>query len=228
MSITTLIRLLQLSDSALPVGAFAFSCTLETAVEQGIVYDVATLARFVEVQLRQSATSDGVAALTAHRATLAGDYEALRSIDARLIACKLNDEARTMLCRMGRRLAELAVQTTENELLTRWRDDIVARHTVGTYPATQGILFALCGLDPHALFASQQFGVMTMILNASLRCLRLTHYDTQRTLVQLAPHVEELYEQVREWSIDEICSFAPTIDVLAAMHERGTARMFMN
>ncbi len=228
MSITTLIRLLQLSDSALPVGAFAFSCTLETAAEQGIVYDSATLARFVEVQLRQSATSDGVAALATHRATLAGDYEVLRSIDARLIACKLNDEQRTMLCRMGRRLAELAVQTTENEMLTRWRDDIVARHTVGTYPTTQGILFALGGLDSHALFASQQFGVMTTILNASLRCLRLTHYDTQRIIVQLAPRVEELYEQVREWSIDQICSFAPTIDVLAAMHEQGTARMFMN
>lgn len=228
MTLSELIRLLQLADSALPVGAFAFSCSLETAAEQGLVYDVATLSEFVAEQLRQSATSDGVAALAAHRATLAGDYESLLTIDARLYRCKLNDEARTMLCRMGRKLAELAVQTTESDLLTRWRDDIIARHAVGTYPTTQGILFAVGGLDSRALFASQQFGVMTTILSAALRCLRLTHYDTQRIIAQLAPRVEQLYDEVCEMSIDQMHTFAPIVDVLAAIHERGTARMFMN
>ena len=83
MTLNELIHLLQFADSALPVGAFAFSNALETAVEQRVVYDAATLAEFVGEQLRQSATSDGVAALVARRATLAGDYEALLSIDNR-------------------------------------------------------------------------------------------------------------------------------------------------
>ena len=36
-------RLLQFGDSMLPVGSFAFSNALESAVEQGVVHDVVTL-----------------------------------------------------------------------------------------------------------------------------------------------------------------------------------------
>ena len=133
-----------------------------------------------------------------------------------------------MNCRMGRKLAELAAQTTENKLIVRWRDDIAARHIAGTYPVTQGILFAVEGLDESQLFAAQQYGVMTTTLNAALRCLRVTHYDTQRIITTLAKRIEELYEQVAELDIDQMYTFAPELDVLAALHERGTARMFMN
>lgn len=228
MTLQQIIHLLQYADSALPVGAFAFSNSLETAVEQRIVYDAATLREFVEALLRQSASTDGIAALVARRATLADDYDALLSIDARLIRCKLNDEARQMNCRMGRKLAELSAQISGDPTLIRWRDDIVANRTTGTYPTTQGIVFALGGLDAQSLFAAQQYGVMMTTLNAALRCLRLTHYDTQRTIAQLAPLVEELYEQVCELGADDMYTFAPVVDLLAALHEHGTARMFMN
>lgn len=228
MTLRQIIHLLQFADSALPVGAFAFSNSLETAVEQRIVHDAATLCCFVDAVLRQSASTDGIAALAARRATLSGDYEALLDIDARLLRCKLNEELRQMNCRMGRKLAELAAQTTENKLIVRWRDDIAARRTAGTYPVTQGILFAVEGLDESQLFAAQQYGVMTTTLNAALRCLRVTHYDTQRIITSLAKRIEELYEQVAELDIDQMYTFAPELDVLAALHERGTARMFMN
>lgn len=228
MNISRLIQLLQLSDSALPVGAFAFSNSLETAVEQRIVHDAATLATFVDEQLWQSASTDGIAALAAHRATIDSRYTSLHEIDARLIRCKLLDEVRLMLCRMGRKLAELTAQITDDEWLTRWRDDIIGQRTAGCYPVTLGITFGRRGLDEQSLFAAQQYGVMTTTLNAALRCLRLTHYDSQRIIAHLALNIEQRYEQVRDLSIEQMHSFAPTLDVLAAMHERGRARLFMN
>lgn len=228
MTLRQIVHLLQYADSALPVGAFAFSNSLETAVEQHIVYDAATLAQFVKALLRQSSSTDGIAALAARRAALAGDFEALLDIDSRLIRCKLSDEARQMSTRMGRKLVELSAQTTENELLARWRDAIVTHLTAGTYPVAQGIVFALGGLEAQSLFAAQQYGVMTTTLNAALRCLRLTHYDTQRIIAELADTIEELYEQVHTLGVEQIYTFAPELDLLAALHERGTARMFMN
>lgn len=228
MTLRQIVHLLQYADSALPVGAFAFSNSLETAVEQHIVHDAATLAQFVKALLRQSSSTDGIAALAARRATLDGDFEALLEIDSQLIRCKLSDEARQMSTRMGRKLVELSAQTTDNELLARWRDAIVAHLTTGTYPVAQGIVFALGGLDAQSLFAAQQYGVMTTTLNAALRCLRLTHYDTQRIIAELADTIEELYEQVHTLGVEQIYTFAPELDLLAALHERGTARMFMN
>ena len=44
--VATLSHLMQLCDSALPVGGFSFSCALESAVAQGVVRDEATLEEF--------------------------------------------------------------------------------------------------------------------------------------------------------------------------------------
>ena len=51
---SALIRLLQLSDPALPVGGFSHSAGLETYVQMGIVKDAATAKAFVTGMLSQN------------------------------------------------------------------------------------------------------------------------------------------------------------------------------
>ena len=228
MELTRLMRLLQLADSALPVGSFAFSNTLETAVEQRIVEDEMSLAIFVEELMRQSATTDGIAGLEALRATAQRNYDALLAIDDRLIRSKLNDEMRQMSRRCGRKLAELGAQITSDPFLAEWLEDIVAQRTEGNYAVTQGIIFSISGLSERALFATMQYGVMTTTLNAALRCMRITHLQTQQIIRSLGELTEQLFEEVRELHIDDLNSFFPMFDPLASLHERGKARMFMN
>ena len=64
-TIPELMRVLQFGDSLLPVGAFSFSNGLESAVQLGIVRDPESLEQFVGSALRQAATSDGIAVLSA-------------------------------------------------------------------------------------------------------------------------------------------------------------------
>ena len=80
-SITDAMRLLQFGDSVLPVGSFSFSNGIEAAVQQRIVHDVASLRQFVETALHQSATSDGIALIDAHRAACAGDIQRIVRAD---------------------------------------------------------------------------------------------------------------------------------------------------
>ena len=61
--ITRLMRLLEFSDSAFPVGTFSFSNGLETAAFEGIVYDAQTLEQYTRTALRQTIYSDAIAAL---------------------------------------------------------------------------------------------------------------------------------------------------------------------
>ena len=69
---TTLARLLEFTDSAFPVGTFSFSNGLETAAETGLVHDAATLEEYTQDIVRQTAFTDGVAALHAYRSYTAG------------------------------------------------------------------------------------------------------------------------------------------------------------
>lgn len=224
-----LFRMIQFSDSAFPVGTFSFSNGLETASHLGIVRNAADLKSYTQSVARQAAFSDGVAALKAYRAAIAGDYEAICEADHKLMLFKLNDEARLMQSRMGKKMAELGVELYgKDSLFGRWLEDIIAGKTPGTYPVAQAIAFAQEGLGEKELFLAHQYGVINMILSAALRCLRVSHYDTQKILFELGEDVEEAFEQARNMDYENMNSFVPEMDIFASLHEKGKMRMFMN
>lgn len=218
-----------MTDSTFPVGTFSFSNGLETASHLGIVHDAETLEQYTRSVALQGAYSDGIAALIAYRATIANDLAAVEEIDKGLMLFKMNDEARMMLQRMGKKLAELAVKLfPDSEMFSRWLEDIKIKKTPGTYPVAQGIAFATCGLSEEDLFASHQYGVINMVLSAALRCVKVSHYDTQIILQKLCGEAQSLYENAREMTFDDMNSFVPEMDIFASLHEKGNMRMFMN
>lgn len=220
--------LIQMSDSAFPVGTFSFSNGLETAAYENIVTDAKSLEQYAHSASMQAAFTDGVCALHAFRAAKAGDLESILKADELLFLSKLNDEARLMLQRMGKKLAELNMRLFPSPLCHAWLKAINDGKTPGTFPASQGVAFAEAQLDEKQLFASHQFGVVNMILGAALRCVRVSHYDTQQILYKLAEGFDDLYEQVAPLELDEMNCFVPLMDILASLHEKGQMRMFMS
>ena len=220
---TALFHLLQYSDATFPVGTFSFSNGLETASYEKLVHDASGLEQYARSAARQAAFSDGVAALTAYRACKKGDYKAICDIDARLMLFKMNDEARLMLRRMGKKLAELSARIFSSDILSRWLADIEREVTPGSYPVAQGIVFALSDLSEEDLY-----GVINMILGAALRCVRVSHYDTQDILFRLASETPALYEQAKDMDFEDMNCFVPEMDILASLHEKGSMRMFMS
>ncbi|MDE7410402.1 MAG: urease accessory protein UreF [Muribaculaceae bacterium] len=228
-SIMKTAHLLQMTDSTFPVGTFSFSNGLETASHMGIVHDANTLEQYTRSVARQGAFSDGVAALLAYRATNAGNPDEVENIDRELMLFKMNDEARMMLQRMGKKLAELGVKLFPDcEIMSKWLTDIKEGKTPGTYPVAQGIAFAAAGLSEEDLFASHQYGVINMVLSAALRCVRVSHYDTQLILQRLCAESDALFEEAREMTFEDMNSFVPEMDIFASLHEKGNMRMFMN
>ncbi|MCM1150552.1 MAG: urease accessory protein UreF [Alistipes sp.] len=226
--ITQLMRLMALTDSAFPVGTFSFSNGLETAADTGLVHDAATLEAYTREIARQAAFTDGVAALHARRSYLREDFDGIVGADHQAMLCKLNAEARQMTCRMGKKLAELYTHTTPDPTAARWLHAIDAGSTPGSYPAAQGIVFAACGIGERELFCSHQYGAINTVLNAALRCVRVSHYDTQRILFRLSTETAGLYDEASQMEYDDMYAFAPQIDILASLHEKGTKRLFMN
>lgn len=225
---TTVMRLLEFTDSAFPVGTFSFSNGLETAAEEGLVHDAATLEKYTRDIARQAAFTDGVAALHAFRSYHQGSYEGILNADRQVILCKMNTEARQMTQRMGKKLAELSKHIFPDQSIALWLEEICTERTAGTYPVAQGLVFAACGISEKALFCSHQYGVVNMVLSAALRCVRVSHYDTQRILFRAGDNMDSMYEKVRTMEFADMFTFVPQIDILASLHEKGTKRMFMN
>jgi urease accessory protein len=223
-----LLHLLQFGDSALPIGGFSFSHGLESAVENGLVTDLAGLGTFLDTALHQAATADGVALVCAMRAAEIGDLDALAAVDREVFARRLNEETRLMTVRMGRKLTELSAQVIEDGLNTEWLDRIRAGATPGTHPASLAVTAAAMAVGTGDAFALQQYGVATAILGAALRLMRVSFIDTQKLLWTAMAGVPAAFDGIADAALGDMASFAPEADILAALHVKGHVRMFMN
>ena len=227
-SITRLMRLLQFGDSVLPVGSFSFSNGLESAIQQHVVHDVATLREFVLTAVHQAATADGIALLAAHRGASADDSGRIMMADRAVHDRKLNEEMRTMTTRMGRKLGELANHIEPTPLVTEWLRRIHERETPGTFPVGLGVVFAVLGLPEDNAFTAHHYGVATMMMGAALRLMKLSYLDGQAILFEVNATAEDEYARTAAASLDDMAAFAPMADILGAIHVKSHVRMFMN
>lgn len=239
----SLVRMLQFGDSMLPIGGFAFSSGVESAVQKGVVHDAETLRRFTLTALEQAARGDAVAVAWGVRTVAGPGGEALpenrpeqreaslrrlEDIDHEVFARKLSEETRSMSSRMGKKLAEMSAHVTGRTLMAEWLERIRAGQTPGTYPATLALLFADLGMSVKQTLTVHQYGVAMTILNASLRLLRVTHLDTQAILFGLGPEFEAQCELAARLPLRQMSNYAPMTDILAAVHVRAHVRLFMN
>ncbi len=227
-SVNAIVRVLQFGDSLLPVGSFSFSNGLESAVQLGVVQDLRSLGEFVRVVVEQAATSDGVAVLAAFRAARAGKESEIDQVDQTVFNRKLNEEMRTMTVRMGRKLGEMADRVLGPCEAGAWLERIKAGITPGCYPIGQALVFESLQLSEREAFAAHQYGLASMLVNASLRLMKLHYLDAQSVLFEVNAHAEGDYERIVSKSIEDMSSFAPMIDVFAAAHVQARVRMFMN
>jgi urease accessory protein len=228
MNATRAATLLQFGDSMFPIGSFSFSNALESAIQQGVVTDLATLRSFVRTSTHRAATSDCIALLHAHRAARQGQVDRLVRADREVMARKLNEEMRIQSTRTGKKLIEVAGVVLSSALLQQWLDLIKHGVTPGTYPVGLGVVSAQAGLDEFEAFAIHQYGAAMTILGAALRLMKVDHLDTQAILFEVNGECNLQYPEVATATLDDMSSFAPMTDVLAAAHVRAEVRMFMN
>ena len=221
-------RMLQFGDSMFPIGAFAFSSGLESAIQEGVVTNAATLRAFARTALEQAARGDCIALIAAHRAATAGDVDTLARIDAQVYARKLSDEARTMSVRMGKKFTEMGVEVVGAPLLRTWRECIEKSVTPGCYPIALAINFAVQDLPASQAFVVHQYGVATTILGAALRLMKVSHIETQKILYELTGQAAGMYEAAAAARLSDMAGFAPLTEILAAVHTRAHVRLFMS
>ncbi|CFR17788.1 urease accessory protein UreF [Yersinia kristensenii] len=228
MNASDLIRIMQFGDSVLPVGAFTFSNGVESAIQTGVVHDVATLKGFVLTALKQAASCDGMGVVAAHRAVVADSRDDIIRADWAVNNRKLNEESRLMATRMGKKMAEMSIHVVEHPLISWWLEQIKNGNTAGTYPVTQAVVMASQGIGQREVVVMHQYGVAMTILSAAMRLMRVTHFDTQHILFELNHDIEKFCDIAEIGDINQMSSYVPIVDVLAAVHVKAHVRLFSN
>lgn len=213
-------RLFQLVSPALPVGAFAYSRGLETAVERGWVRGVDGTRAWIEGLLHASvARLDAPLVDRLHRAWSDGDQDAVgRWVE---------------LARATRETDELAREsvTTARALVRLLReldriDDAEAELARGAYVAA----FALAAVRSNLANASAVLAFawtwLESTVAAAIKLVPLGQTDGQRLLWELGPTLEGVAERARLLPDDDIGALVPGFALASALHETQHTRLF--
>src|SRR5438309_1428027 len=103
------LRLLQLGDSALPIGGYSQSWGLEAAIERGLVHDAASLETWVSAWLRHAvAPLEGIVVAAVCRASSQGNWSRVSEANELLEAALTSPSLRHASAHMGGQLLALA------------------------------------------------------------------------------------------------------------------------
>jgi urease accessory protein len=221
------LRLLQLGDSALPVGGYTHSWGLETALARRLVHDAATLERWTRSWLRESlGPLEGVVVASVCRSLQDGDGDEIagsnRLIDASLSPMTLRTASREM----GRQLLQLAEtwewsrpRVTE---IQADREKTVIWHYCVAFGALAGIAEATPA-EALGVFLNQ--AVLGMIA-AGVRGIPIGHTHAQQILAYLHGDLEELTRSLEGEELQTAGSGSPYYEVLCHEQPRLYTRLF--
>lgn len=217
------LALQQLTDSALPTGAFAHSLGFETYIDAGVVADEASFGGWLSAFLSQQLTySDGLAIRFLYEGWDLGE------LDEVLSASLLPRQVREASVKMGLRLLEIGAEVFPSAELELYRDLVTTGRTAGHQPLAFAVVARSLGVPLGEALAAYLFAAVTSLTQNAVRAIPLGQNAGQRLLRQAADDVAAAVERICHLTPDDFGAVSPGLEISQMRHERQRARMFMS
>jgi len=197
----SLLRLLQLADSAIPIGAAAHSFGLEMLASDGVV-TAANLEDFLAGWLEESGAQEAIFLRSAH----AGDVR-----NEELSARKLARESREASLKLGRRFAQLVNAISGTEIPDGLH-----------YSIAFGAAAAALGIDEEAAVLAYLQQSVAGLVSACQRLMPLGQVAAARVVWNLKPAIERAAAQ------KELSCFTPLLEIASMRHPMLETRLFIS
>lgn len=221
------LALLQFSDTALPIGAFAFSSGLETYTQQGLINDAATLHQWLETMLRHTVVGSHLLPVAlAHRSTATADWLQIERLDQVLTAMKHARELRQASMTMGQGLLRLARQVWPGPTMEHLDALRLQARVVGHHAVVFGVLGQTVGLTERLIVEAAGYQWLSGMIAAALRLLPLGQTTGQQLLTELLTYLPAIADDIGRQEWHDLVSAAPEFDIRAMQHERLYSRLF--
>lgn len=227
MNATRLLRLLQLTDSGFPTGAYAFSHGLEGLVAAGFVQGEREVEQFVALQLREGFGGIECPAMShAWRAAREENHAALLEIDGLVDAMKPIPVYQVGSAKTGRRLLQSAGGLLISPALSDFRRAVRGGESPGHHAVAFGVVMEAAGQDLQTASLALGAGFVNGLAAAAVRLGVIGQVAAQRVINNSHQTVDELAHRGRETALDDLGGYTPMIDVAGLRHSQLAGRVF--
>lgn len=220
-------RLLQLADSALPIGGYTHSWGLEAAISRRLVFDPASLERWTGHWLRASlGPLEGVLVGSSCRAARAGVPADVWVLNGLIDASIMPASTRCASREMGEQLLNLAATWAWSASALAPFIGVPAAHAGWHHPVAFGLLGALAGGEPEDVLTAYLHQAALGMIGAGVRAIPVGHTHGQQVLAYLQDEICELAATLSSREAETAGSGCPFYEVLCDEQTRLYARMY--
>ena len=220
------LRLLQLADSALPIGGYMHSWGLESAVARHRVFDAPTLEQWTRDWLRHSlGPLEGVLVGAVWRAVMAQSWPDIRRAAEILTASLAPPTIRRASLQMGEQLASLgSTWGWSSAGIARFEREVGAEHR--HHAIVFGLLARLAGADEGATLVSYLHQAAVGMIGAGVRSIPVGHTHGQQILSYLHDDLTQLAADLCGRDAETAGAGCPFYEVLCDEQSRLGTRLF--
>ena len=225
--------LLQLSDTALPIGALNHSFGLETlTAEESLSAD--GLQSFLHDYLHEVSALEihfcGAAYRLGVEASDRLPTQRWLDLNTNLSAFKLARESRNASATLGRRFLRLVNGLANSPILLTALDAAQEKGTDVHHCAAFGLAGAALGIEEDVTLQAYSHQSLANLISACQRLLPVGQMQATRMLWELKPVLVELVTRAREndFDADQAACFAPLVEVGSMRHPSVQTRLFVS
>jgi len=203
-----------------PVGCYAYSHTLEWAVEAGDVTDEATLvAWLVDLLTLGFGRNDAILLSHAHRAVRAGDRAALEEVNELALALSPSSELYLETSQQGRSFLDATLAAWPSPRLIPLDGDVA-------FPVAIGMAAAAHDIPLAVTTEAYLFGLVQTLVSAAIRLAPIGQTAGIRVSAALAVTVRDMAGQGMQLTLDDIGGATFRADLGSFHHENQYTRLF--
>lgn len=220
-------RLLQITDSAFPLGSFAFSYGLESTAKLGLIKNIADLKKYLLNVLTQISCSELPFVTSCYKCE-AGEDEILVEVFRRIDAFVTIPCIRKGSITQGRSLLQ-AVKSVYpehhfHEVIHWLQRNGLSPH----YSAVFGIVTRIVGLSHMETLSAYAYIALRDQVSAAVRLGLLGPNEAQGMLRETLGHVQTHIDRVKGLGYHRAYKVAAALEIAQAHHPKLYSRLFQN
>ncbi|WP_228551014.1 urease accessory protein UreF [Sporosarcina cascadiensis] len=226
---STFLHLMQIHDSAFPIGNYTHSYGMETFIQENRLQTKEELLEFCKTFLMHNLLyGDVILIQEAYRATNIRDLNKLQSLDELCGAIKLAKESREASVNVGKQFMRTVLPLCADPFLTKWHTCVKSRKAKGHYAVVLGIYCALNEFDMEMTVMMYMYSTVNGLIQNAVRSVPFGQNTGVQSLYELLDWVTEAAKMAQKLTVDDVSNNALSIELSSMKHEYLHSRLFIS